>query len=314
MTAGRVRTVLGDVAAGDLGATHCHEHLITRPSETFTRGEPDLVLDDRAAARRELEAFARAGGRTVVEVSCAEFGRDPAGLAELSRATGVHVVAATGHVVEAQWAGVVDVGARTVTELTAEMVSDLTEGFAGCPGVRAGVLKAGSSRDGASPAELRVLLAAAAAQRETGAAIVTHTTAGTAPLEQVAVLERAGADLTRVLIGHQDLRLVWEDHLAIVRSGCRIGYDGVGKERHAPDAQRADFVVRLVEAGHGDAICLSSDFARRSDHVAYGGGPGLTHVLEDFLPRLLTAGVDEPQARRLVEDNPARLLAGAYSG
>lgn len=313
MSGRAVTTVLGPVEATELGRVQCHEHILTRPGEAFTGGDPDLVLDDREAAAREVAAFAAAGGSTLVDVTCAEFGRDPAGLAEVSRRTGVHVVAATGHVVEAQWAGVLDVGALSEAELVTEMVRDLQEGFSGAPGVRAGVIKAGSSRDGATATERRVLRAAAAAQRETGAAIITHTTSGTAPMEQVGILETAGADLGRVLIGHQDLRLVWADHLAVVASGCRIAYDSIGKERYAPDAGRADFVARLVDAGYGDAICLASDFARRSDHVAYGGGPGLAHVLGTFIGRLRGAGLTQPDVDRLLIDNPAALLAGGCS-
>lgn len=311
MSGGTVTTVLGPVEAAQLGRVQCHEHLLTSPGEAFTGGDPDLVLDDREAATREVAAFAAAGGGALVDVTCAEFGRDPGGLVELARRTGVHVIAATGHVVEAQWAGVLDVDARSEAELVGEMVRDLQLGFPGTPGVRAGVIKAGSSRGGATATERRVLRAAAAAQRETGAAIITHTTGGTAAMEQVGILETAGADLGRVLIGHQDLRLVWADHLAVVSAGCRIAYDSIGKERHAPDAERAAFIARLVEAGHGDAVCLASDFARRSDHVAYGGGPGLAHVLGTFLERLRKAGLAPSAIHRLVVDNPAALLSGA---
>src|SRR4051794_18745684 len=106
MSAGLVRTVTGDITADALGATYCHEHLLTHPGRAFSRDD-DLVLDDPDAAERDLRAFAAAGGGTIVEVSCEEFGRDPAGLARLSRRTGVHVIAATGHVTEAQWKDVV---------------------------------------------------------------------------------------------------------------------------------------------------------------------------------------------------------------
>lgn len=305
-----VQTVTGPVAAADLGRTLAHEHLLTSPGRAFRAGDDDLVLDDPAAAARDLEAFARAGGGTVVEVSCAEFGRDAAGLARLSQATGVRIVAATGHVVEAQWAGVLDVGAMGEAELTAEMVRDLTEGFPGADGVRAGVLKVGTSRDGATPAEARVLRAAAAAQRETGVAITTHTTGGTAPLEQVRILERAGADLARVCIGHQDLRLVEEDHLAVLREGCFIGFDQIGKLKYAPDEERARRICRLADAGFGDRIVLSHDFARRSNHLAYGGGPGLPHVLTAFAALLRGAGLDHAAVERLLVEAPRALLAG----
>jgi phosphotriesterase-related protein len=306
-----VRTVLGVVDAGELGITCAHEHLVTAPGDAFRGGDADLVLDDERAISVDLEAFALAGGSTIVELSVAEFGRDPLALARLSAATGVRIIAATGHVVEAQWAGVLDVGALSERELVREMVRDITEGFQGADGVGAGVIKVGTSRDGATPAEERVLRAAAAAQRETGAGITTHTTAGTAGLEQIRVLEAAGADLDRVCIGHQDHRLVWDDHLAIVRAGCLIGYDQVGKEKYARDHDRAAFIARLVAAGFGERIVLSHDFARRSDHLGYGGAPGLPHILESFVPLLRAQGLSEADVERLLVANPAALLAPA---
>jgi phosphotriesterase-related protein len=305
-----VETVTGPVAAADLGVTLAHEHLITSPGAAFRGGDDDLVLDDEAAIAVDLEAFAAAGGRTVVELSVKEFGRDPLALARLSRATGVQIVAATGHVVEAQWEGVLDVGSKSEAFLTEAMVRNVTEGIPGADGIRAGILKAGTSRDGATPAEERVLRACAATQRETGVAITTHCTAGTAGLEQVRILEAAGADLARVCIGHQDLRLVYEDHLALVRSGVVIGYDQIGKEKYAPDAERAAFIARLVADGFGDRIVLSHDFARRSDHLGYGGGPGLPHVPTSFAALLREHGLDDAAIERLLVANPATLLAG----
>lgn len=305
-----VQTVTGEVEADALGITLAHEHLITAPGEAFRGGDDDLVLDDEQAIAVDLEALAAAGGRTVVELSVKEFGRDPLALARLSRATGIQIVAATGHVVEAQWEGVLDVGSKSEAFLADAMIRNLTEGIPGADGIRAGILKAGTSLDGATPAEERVLRAAATAQRETGVAITTHCTSGTAGMEQVRILEAAGADLGRVCIGHQDLRLVHEDHLALLRHGVFIGYDQIGKVKYAPDEDRAALIARLVADGFGDRIVLSHDFARRSDHLGYGGGPGLPHVLTSFVPLLEDHGLAADDIDRLLVRNPARLLAG----
>jgi phosphotriesterase-related protein len=304
-----VRTVLGDVEPSALGATYCHEHFFCRPGDERQPGFEDLVLDDTERSAEELRIFRRAGGSTVVDVTTSEYGRDAARLAEISRRTGVNVVAATGHIMEALWDGVEDVAERSDGDLVAEMVRDLTEGLPGAPGVRAGVIKVGTSKDGPTRDEERVLRAAVEAQRRTGAPITTHTTKGTAPLEQLRIFQDAGADLGHVIIGHQDHRLDWHDHLAIVEAGCYIGYDCISKEQYVPDAERIAFIARLIEAGHGDRICLSGDLARRTYLTAYGGGPGMSYVLWRFLPWLRQRGVSEDDARGLVVDNPARLLA-----
>jgi phosphotriesterase-related protein len=305
---GLVRTVLGDVAAAELGPTYCHEHLLTRPGEHLVREQPDLVLDDEEKAAAELGAFRRAGGRTLVDVTTPEFGRDPDGLRRLAERTGVNVVATAGHVSEEYWRGVLDLEARSEAELADELAHDVEEGIDGS-GVRAGLLKVGTSEGEATPAERKIIRAAAAAQRETAAAITTHTTAGTAAVEQVELLEEAGADLTRVCIGHLDRRLVWEEHLELARRGVFLGYDCISKEQYEPDAERVSFILGFVEEGFGGQICLSGDLARRRYLEAWGGAPGYRYILEQFLPRLCAAGVAEADALRLVVDNPARLLA-----
>jgi 5-phospho-D-xylono-1,4-lactonase len=293
-----VRTVLGDVDAGMLGSTYCHEHLVTRPAERF--GD-DLRLDDEDRAAEELERFRAAGGAAIVEVTTPEFGRDLEALRRLADRTGVHVVACTGHVSEEYWRGVLDLDGRSEAELVEEYVADLANG--------AGIVKAGTSHGGPTATEAKLLRAAAAVQRETGAPITTHTTAGTGALEQTDVLKEAGADLTHVCIGHVDRLLDDPLHLELVRRGVFLGYDCISKERYAPDAERIRLIVRLVEEGYGGQVLLSGDLARRSYLEAWGGSPGYRYILESFVPRLREAGLDEASVHALLVDNPARFLA-----
>ena len=304
---GHVRTVLGDVPPDRLGATYCHEHLITRPGPHVHGTGDDLRLDDEERALEELRRFAAAGGGALVEVTTAEFGRDAAALARLAVASDVAIVATTGHVSDEYRQGVLDLDETSEVELTAEFVHELVDGI-GATGVRAGVIKVGTSLDGATRTERTVIRAAAKAQRETGAPITTHTTAGTAAQEQLRLLEAGGASLEHVCIGHLDRRLVFDEHLGLARAGVFLGYDCISKEQYAPDDLRVAFVVRLVEAGFEDRILLSGDLARRSYLASWGGAPGYTYILERFLPLLHERGLSAVQTRALVVDNPARFL------
>ena len=308
--AGTVHTVLGEIAPAALGATYCHEHLLCLPGEhLLAKGGDDLVLDSLDSSAAELELFAQAGGSAIVEVTCRDYGQDAEGLAALSLRTGVHIVAATGHIMEGYWQGVVDVAALSDNEIVEEMLRDLTEGYPEAPGVRAGVVKVGTSRDLPTADELRMLRAAALVQRDLGCAITTHCTGGTGGVEQVRILEAAGADLEKVVIGHQDQRLNWDDHLAIVRSGCTLGYDCVSKEKYEPEAQRIAFVKRLVDEGYGDRVMLSGDLARKSYLTRYGGGPGFTYILWRFIPWLWQEGVSKAATEQILVTTPARVFA-----
>jgi phosphotriesterase-related protein len=249
-------------------------------------GGEDLILEDMDKSVEEVELFKQAGGESVIDCTTTEYGRDAAALADVSRRSGVHIIASTGHIMEGYWRGVEDIAGRTEDSLIEEMVTDLTKGIPGAGGVRSGVIKVGSSRDEVKPEEEKMLRCAVEVQKRTGAPIQTHTTAGTAPLEQVRIFADAGADPEHTMIGHLDRRLAWDDHKAIAEAGYRLGFDCISKEHYQPEAKRIEFVERLIGEGHGGQVMLSGDIARRSYMTAYGGGPGYTYILWRFIPWL----------------------------
>ncbi len=301
-----IRTVCGDIAPSVLGVTYMHEHVLTSPPESVA--DPDFRMDNSAAAERELGSFHAAGGRALVEMTTRDYGRNPTGLQQLSAATGVHVVCVTGwqkHIHCYTW-----VAERSVSELANQMIHEITVGIDGLP-IRAGVIKASSSLNTITDVEHKVFQAAALAQRATGALITTHTEAGTHALQQVDLLGTLGCDPTRLLIGHLDRCMEYEYHLALVRQGVTIGYDQIGKEKYAPDTQRADYIARLCEAGFAHQIALSCDMARRSSWPSYGGwgGPGLTTIVWRFAGLLRERGVPSATIAAMLVQTPARLLA-----
>jgi predicted metal-dependent phosphotriesterase family hydrolase len=306
---GLVRTVLGDVAPETLGLTLCHEHLVTAPAPRLRDGD-DLLLDDPAKAVAELGVFRQAGGGALIELTVAEFGRDVRALREISAQSGVQVVATTGHVSVDYWDGVIDVPALSVEQLVEEMTADLTVGMDGS-GVRAGIIKAGSSRDEVTDAEERVLTAAGITQRRTGSPITTHTTAGTMAPDQARILLAAGADPRRVCLGHLDRRLLYPELRALARQGFLLGFDCISKDWYEPDAKRVETVARLVDDGLVEHVVLSGDLARRSSWVSWGGGPGYSYIPWRFVPWLRRQGLEEQAIRQITVGNPARLLTWA---
>lgn len=301
--------MLGDVAPETLGLTLCHEHLVTAPAPRLRDGD-DLLLDDPARAVAELGVFRQAGGGALIELTVAEFGRDVRALREISAQSGVQIVATTGHVSVDYWDGVIDVPALSVGQLVEEMTADLTVGVDGS-GVRAGIIKAGSSRDEVTDAEERVLTAAGVTQLRTGSPITTHTTAGTMAPDQARILLAAGADPRRVCLGHLDRRLLYPELHALAREGFVLGFDCISKDWYEPDAKRVKTVARLVDDGLVEHVVLSGDLARRSSWVSWGGGPGYSYIPWRFVPWLRRQGLEEQAIRQITVGNPARLLTWA---
>src|SRR3954447_23244048 len=157
-----VRTVLGDVDAAELGVTYAHEHLVIdggRPVEL----NPDFLLADVDRLSRELADAHAAGLRTAVDMMPIECGRNPVKLAELSRRTGVHLVAATGLHHErfygpTHWsltATADDLADRFVADIEEEIDANDNRGPAiQRTGHRAGVVKVAGSVGGPSNRDL----------------------------------------------------------------------------------------------------------------------------------------------------------------
>src|SRR5262249_45607966 len=93
---GVIRTVAGDVDASAAGWVDAHEHLIAHATPELVRRDPDLLLDRPDAVREDIDAFAAAGGGTIVEMTTIDYGRDLAAIKALAAGTRVHIVAATG--------------------------------------------------------------------------------------------------------------------------------------------------------------------------------------------------------------------------
>ncbi len=299
-----VRTVLGDIAPEALGATLSHEHVFACPPADVT--DPDLRLDDEAASVAELAAFRAAGGGTVVDMTTLDYGRDAAALARISRAAGVHVVAATGFN-KGRFADRISHD-MTTDAITRWMIADVTTGIDGTR-VRAGLIKASSGGlEGPGPDERRVFEAAAEAHHASGAPISTHTEKGRWADGQVALLTGLGVAPDRILIGHLDLNPDPGYLKEVAASGVFLGFDQFTKAKYLPDETRIALVAALAEAGHGPQLMISGDLARRSYWHVHGG-PGYRHFLGALADRFEALGVGAARYRGWLTDNPRRFFA-----
>lgn len=315
-----VRTVLGDVDPSQLGRVDYHEHLF--------QVSPLLVgdeLDDEAASGEEAGLLRASGFEAMVDATPFGLGRDPAAVARISAATGLHVVATTGRHREAHYGpdhpmqvwGADRLAALFVSDLTRAMPADdaavfetpdvpLAAGPGGEP-VRAGMLKGGADYWRISPFERTTLVAVARAHRETGAPVMVHLEFGTAAHEVLDLLEAEGVAADRVVLAHADRDPDPGLHVSLAERGAHLGYDGFARPRTRSDAELLALTVAVVERGAGDRILLGGDVARRTRYIAYGGMPGLAYLGDRYLPRLREAVGDDAVHRMLVT-TPARFL------
>lgn len=312
-----VRTVLGDIAPEALGVTAAHEHLWCDQRlgrhVPFPRATNVMVLDDIDMVADEIGHFSRAGGAAIVEVTVNGWNRQVGVLAELSRRTGIHVVATAGYYIEACLpAFAFD---ASIAELEAVLLREMREGADGT-GIRPGLLKASVGRPVLEGVEERCTRAVARAQIKTGAAITTHTSGsirfhidgGNAGYQFLRLFEEEGVDPARVVIGHCDENADVRQLADIMGRGAAIAFDVIGKSHWLLDDTRADLVAALLDRGLGDRLLLSTD-RNRVHELHAGGGPGYDHVLRSFAPKLRARGLDEAALRQILVSNPARIFA-----
>lgn len=299
-----IRTVLGDISPSELGVCYPHEHLLGAPPAPFSA--EDFVLNDEETALKELQWFKEAGGRALVEMSTVDYNRNIPGLARLSAASGIHIVAATGFNKDRYSKHLVD--SMSDEQLDAMLSQDVIVGIEGTAH-RAGVLKAASTLEHISSTATRVFKSVARVHAKTGIPISTHTEAGTMALDQIELLTSHGVHTSSIIIGHIDRKLDWHYVLDVAQTGVFLGFDQISKEKYYPDNLRIEFILRLIDQGFGKQILLSGDLARRSYWPSYGGGPGFTYILWRFTPWLKEAGATHAQVQDLLVNNPARALS-----
>jgi 5-phospho-D-xylono-1,4-lactonase len=308
-----IRTVLGDIEPSSLGLVLGHDHLMTHPPDDVT--DTDLVMDGLEAATRELGLFKHAGGGAIVEMTTIDYGRDAGELEKASRASGVHVIAATGFnkgVFADRLTEKID-----VRDITNWMVNEVNIGItqlrkdqprAEFSRARAGIIKASSGLNAANANEKKVFEAAAQAHQITRAPIGTHTEKGTWGLEQAQFFLEHHVNPGKVLIGHLDLKPELPYLLEVAKTGVKIGLDQFGKEKYLPDLERVNLIVQLCEAGFERQIIIGGDMARKSYFKSYGGNPGLEHVPITVKNMLAQAGLSSKTIDNILIHNPRRWL------
>ncbi|HEC60939.1 MAG TPA: hypothetical protein ENI27_01645 [bacterium] len=334
-----VVTVTGEIPATELGITDIHEHILCDLSQNFeapgvsegisgdekvdmtTLGivtnnpaslKDNLILADVDLAIDEILEFGRAGGKTIVDVTTSEFGRDPLALRHIARATGINIVAGTGHYIQAYHSSVV--GSLSVEELAVEMTKEILEGISNS-GVRAGVIGEVGTSVEIHPDERKVLAAAARVNRHLGVPVIVHTDSKSRlALEALHLLSEAGADLSKVSICHLDCGFFEDTYLEdILKTGARIELDTFGENfclhpDYGPsDLDRVKLLKWLLDKGYACQIMLGGDICLKCRLHRYGGW-GYDHLLRNVLPAMKRQGISDEQIDIMLVQNPRAFL------
>lgn len=341
----KAQTVLGLVDSDNLGITLPHEHLLIdmeiwfiEPKEAGLKKvafEPvsikniswimynqynnldNLRLLDEDLAIKEAMLFKKEGGGTIVDVTSANFFRDLLALKRISRATGLNIIMGSGYYVVSE-ARCQDFDRKTEDEIAEEIVTDILAGVSNTE-IRAGIIGEIGCSWPLQDREKKSLRACARAQKRTGAAITIHPGRHeNSPMEIIRILDEAGADISRVIMGHIDRTgFLPATRYELAKTGCYLEYDIFGGNPFYPlhfgvfnrpcDRERIEQILELINEGYLKQILISQDTCLKSKLVHYGG-QGYAHILRNILPQMLARGITKEHIQIIMVENPKRFL------
>ena len=341
---GKVLTVLGPIEPARVGITLTHEHLFIdfRPVFKEPEGATDkhlarekvtlenlgwvrynwnsngdnLQILDEAVTVREANAFHRAGGSTIVDVTSIGLARDPNALVRVARSTGLNVVMGAGYYIgntHSDW-----LKAAPVDAIAATIVRDIDKGV-GETGVRSGIIGEIGCSWPWTESEKKSLHAAVIAQNETGAPLLIHPGRNEkAPLELLNAVAKWGGDVSRTVVGHIERTIYDRSVLSeTAQTGAYLNFDLFGHdssyypfapETYMPgDHERIAMLEAVIAMGKTDRILLAHDICSKHRLKTYGGH-GWDHLVSNVAPRIRLKGFTEEQIRMVFVDNPTRML------
>ena len=314
-------TINSVLDTADLGFTLSHEHVL-ETSAGILQTYPEFV--DRAGSVEKSiailgQAYAE-GVRTIVDVTTIDLGRDVKFLEQVSRGSGVQIVCATG-----VW---VDIP-RAFWDATPDMVAPLfireIEVGIDQTGIKAGIIKVATDKDGVTYEGEVILRAAARAHKATGVPISTHTPVAPARAgeDQLRIFREEGVDPDRVYIGHSDNTDDVDYLIRLLDQGAWVGLDGLLEFGHAPGTPdlegRIQMTKALIDAGFGHHLMLGQDWSVTADlfggkdaqeETKKGNPDGYLTISRQVLPRLIAIGVSEEVTNQMMVDNPRRFFEG----
>ncbi len=327
MTATTVNTATGPVASNELGITLMHEHIAFgypgwEGDRTIAPFDRKAIVEETVAVFGKLREY---GVNSYVDATANDVGRCPELYREISEKTGIQVICSTGYYYEGEGSSTYWKFRGTLGDINEELyellMKEITVGITDT-GIKAGVVKVGSSKGQITDYEKILFRTAGRVQKETGVPIITHTQEGTMGPEQADLLIDAGADPRRIQIGHMSDNLDLDYQIKTLSKGVFISWDRMGLQGMVGcpmDEQRYPVIAQLIKQGYGERLMISHDSILNwlgrplkipDQFLPFIANWNPCHLFANIIPALKGLGVTEEQVRILVAENPKRLFEG----
>jgi len=307
-----IMTVTGPKDPDKLGVTLTHEHILVdfigADSTGYFRWNRDSVI---AKALPTLEKAKDAGVKTFFECTPEYLGRDPLLLKELSHRTGLIFITNTGYYGFNNKYLPRSFYTSDAAALAEKWTGEFLNGIEGT-GIKPGFIKIGvNPADSLSPADQKIITAAALTHLKTGLTIASHTGPEKPAFAQINILKKNGVHPSAFIWVHAG-RGTMEGIIEAAKSGAWISFDNI---RNRPDLKAGEpftiewYASRIAELKKKlllNKVLLSHD-SGWYDPAKPGGGKfvGYTDIFEYLLPALKEKGLTDTDIDQLLIKNPA---------
>ena len=303
----QINTVCGTIDINDLGNTLIHEHIIcTSPefSNEYTNWLPRQQVLDIACAKVRYAAE-KHNIRTIIDGTPLSLGRNLELLQEVSRATGVNIIASGGFYFYTSFAQ----RQLPTATLARFMIEEITQGP-----IKPAMLKCAVDADGMTNDVKKMMTTVAEVQLATGLPVFMHSSSHKRNgLEALELFVQAGVDPRKIVVGHTADAGDASYPVELLDKGCCVSIDRITP---ANSEQRTGILQAVLKSGDIDRIFVTHDHICCRDTImndppaAQGEPNGLDTISTMVLPKLqgVAAGVD--LADKLLRENIIKLYQG----
>jgi predicted metal-dependent phosphotriesterase family hydrolase len=303
-----VMTVNGLIPASSLGFTLVHEHVMVDFVGAAQTGKHRYNADEvYNTALPFLQDVKKKGCKTFVDCTPAYVGRDASILQRLSKATGLNIVTTTGYYGAMKEKFLPPhVFTDTPEQIAARWIDEWKKGIDGT-GIKPGIIKCGVDKGPLTPAQKKIIEAAAITHLATGIPIGVHTGDGAAAFEEIRILEARGVVADALTWIHAQNEENTAHHILAARRGCWISFDAVYPTQ-IDKYIRFAWIMKLEKLLHRTLFSHDSGWYHIGEPKG-GEFDNYNSIFEKFLPALKEKGFTQEEIDLLFIKNPAKALA-----
>lgn len=309
--------VCGTISPKELGFCQSHEHLAISKGRSWEI-DSNLCIDNVEKSILEARLYRQAGGSTILDAQPGGCNRMTEELAEISKKSGVNIMAATGFHKLCFYYNNHWIFSRPQEEIAEFFIRELTEGMFIDADIefaktqitfKAGFIKTALDSVNLTSEYQRLFLAASDAARITKRSIMIHVEKGSDPLKLLDFLAKNGNEPKRLIFCHLDRACTDSDILlSILKEGAFLEFDTIGRFKYHDDQTEAALFRKLAEAGFENQLLFSLDTTRARLKAYTPGAIGLDYLVNTFLKVLQRSGITRNQIHKFSHENVLHAL------